>query len=206
MPTPIFPRCSRFLASWTFAASLCAVGGHAVAASPAPLPVVPVLDLQRYSGDWYEIARLPNWFQRKCVGEVRARYGQVSGGRVPVLNACRRADGEMIDAQGEARRVDRAGEPEAGQLEVRFAPAWLEWLPFVWGEYHVIALDPGYQVALVGTPGRDYLWLLSRQPTMADADVAAWLDKARALGFPTDKVVRTPQQPMTDASRPGTRP
>lgn len=169
-----------------------------VASTAAPLPVVSVLDLQRYSGDWYEIARLPNWFQRQCAGQVRARYGMAPSGLVSVLNQCRRADGSLISAQGEARRVPRPGQPEAGQLEVRFAPAWLGWLPLVWGDYHVIALDDAYRTALVGAPNRDYLWLLSRQPTMADAEVAAWLDKARALGFPTDRVVRTPATPAVD--------
>ncbi len=190
----------RFLAP--LALALCAAAS-AGAQTVGPLPVVPVLDLQRYSGDWYEIARLPNWFQRNCTGQVRARYGPANNGLVPVLNQCRRSDGTLIDASGEARRVPREGQPEAGQLEVRFAPAWLSWLPFVWGDYQVLALDPDYRVALVGAPGRDYLWLLSRQPTLSEADIALWLDKARALGFPTERVVRTPQLPAVDVTASG---
>ena len=82
-------------------------------------------------------------------------------------------------------------------------PAWLSWLPVVWGDYQVLALDPDYRIALVGAPGRDYLWLLSRQPTLSEADIALWLDKARALGFPTERVVRTPQLPAVDVTTSG---
>lgn len=173
------------------------------AQTTGPLPVVPALDLQRYSGDWYEIARLPNWFQRNCGGQVRARYGQAVDGEVPVLNQCRRADGTLIDAKGVARRVPRTDLPASGQLEVRFAPVWLAWLPVAWGDYQVLALDADYRISLVGAPGRDYLWLLARQPTLPEAEIALWLAKARALGFPTEQVVRTPQLPAVDAPTVG---
>lgn len=189
----------RFLAPMVLVLSAASVGAQ----TTGPLPVVPVLDLQRYSGDWYEIARLPNWFQRNCGGQVRARYGQAVDGEVPVLNQCRRADGTLIDAKGVARRVARTDLPASGQLEVRFAPAWLAWLPVAWGDYQVLALDADYRTSLVGAPGRDYLWLLARQPTLPEAEIAQWLAKARALGFPTEQVVRTPQLPAVDAPTVG---
>ena len=189
----------RFLAPLVLVLSASSVGAQ----TTGPLPVVPVLDLQRYSGDWYEIARLPNWFQRNCGGQVRARYGQAVAGEVPVLNQCRRADGTLIDAKGVARRVARVDLPASGQLEVRFAPAWLAWLPVAWGDYQVLALDADYRTSLVGAPGRDYLWLLARQPTLPEAEIAVWLAKARALGFPTEQVVRTPQLPAVDAPTVG---
>lgn len=193
------PSLMRLLASF----ALILGAANASAQTTGPLPVVPVLDLQRYSGDWYEIARLPNWFQRNCGGQVRARYGQAVDGEVPVLNQCRRADGTLIDAKGVARRVPRSDLPASGQLEVRFAPSWLAWLPVAWGDYQVLALDADYRTALVGAPGRDYLWLLARQPTLPEAEIALWLAKARALGFPTEQVVRTPQLPAVDATMAG---
>ena len=115
-------------------------------AAGASLPVVAHLDLQRYSGTWHEIARLPNSFQKKCVGgDVSADYTPLPSGEVSVLNSCRLADGSISQAQGLARRVPaREGEaPDVGRLQVRFAPSWLSWLPMVWGDYWVMGSGAG---------------------------------------------------------------
>ena len=109
----------------------------------------------------HEIARTPNWFQQKCASDTRAEYRPQSGSTVQVINRCRSADGTLTEAIGEARRV---GGPDSARLEVRFAPAWLSWLPFVWGDYWVIDLDPEYQLVAVSEPQREYLWVLARQP------------------------------------------
>jgi hypothetical protein len=79
--------------------------------------------------------------------------------------------------------VPVAGQPGAGRLEVRFAPAWLSWLPMVWGDYWILKLDRDYQVALVGTPDREYLWVLSRAPRLDDAALQAELDYAAQPGL-----------------------
>jgi len=152
--------------------------------------VAPV-DLQRYAGIWHEQARLPNRFQKPCAGPVTAQYTPQADGSVRVLNRCARADGNFDEAVGSARVVPVAGQPGAGRLEVRFAPAWLGWLPMVWGDYWILKLDRDYQVALVGTPNREYLWVLSRAPRLDDAALQAELDYARSLGFDADKVVPT---------------
>src|SRR4029078_10863291 len=104
--------------------------------TPAPVRTVPFVDLERYAGDWFEIARIENRFQRRCVGDVRASYSRRPDGRLDVVNRCRTADGE-IDAPGIARIVD---EQTFARLKVRFAPAWLSWLPLVWGDYWIIGL------------------------------------------------------------------
>ena len=161
-----------------------------------PLPVVPHLDLQRYSGRWYEIARLPNFFQRKCVGDVSADYGPLPNGQVSVVNRCRIEDGSFTQSGGVARRAVHPSEADdVGRLQVNFAPAWLGWLPMVWGDYWVMDLADDYSTALVGTPNRDYLWLLSRTPTMANEEVERWLGKAAALGFDKQAVERTTHRP-----------
>jgi apolipoprotein D and lipocalin family protein len=153
------------------------------------LPVVGHVDWSRYAGLWYEVARLPNSFQRKCVANVTADYSALANGNIQVTNRCER-DGHGIDAAiGEARQV--AG--DVGKLQVRFAPKWLAWVPAVWGDYWVIALDDDYRTALVGTPDRQYLWLLSRVPQRTSADIDEWLQKAAALGFDAQRVMRTPQ-------------
>ncbi|MET3383431.1 MULTISPECIES: lipocalin family protein [Variovorax] len=158
---------------------------------PAPLQVVAPVDLQRYAGIWHEQARLPNRFQKQCAGPVVAEYTPQPGGAVQVLNRCVREDGNFDEAVGAARVVPVAGQPGAGRLQVRFAPAWLGWLPMVWGDYWILKLDRDYQVSLVGTPDRQYLWVLSRAPRLDEAVLRAELDYARSLGFDTDKVVLT---------------
>jgi apolipoprotein D and lipocalin family protein len=163
------------------------------AAGPTPLRVVPQLDLARYAGTWYEIGRLPNRFQDKCAGEVVARYAPRPDGRVTVTNRCRTTAGETTVATGVARRVD--GQPPS-ILEVRFAPAF-SFLPAVWGDYQVIALGADYDHAVVGTPDRAFLWMLSRTPRMDPALYRRLLDEAKSQGFDVSKVVATRQQPGT---------
>ena len=157
----------------------------AAASAAQPVASVPELDLSRYAGQWHEIAHLPMFFQRQCVGDITARYSLDGPGSIGVLNACRTKDGSMDQSQGVARPVE--GHP--GRLEVRFAPDWLSWLPAVWADYWVIALDPDYQWAMVGEPGRDYLWILSRTPTIPDAVKQDYLNTARSLGFRVDELV-----------------
>ncbi|MDB5851187.1 MAG: hypothetical protein JWP29_4939 [Rhodoferax sp.] len=162
-----------------------------VRAASASLPVVQRLDLQRYSGIWFEQARLPNRFQRECAGNVVADYAVEQGGTLKVVNGCTDRQGGWSQVEGEGRRVPVVGAPQ-GQLEVRFAPRWLSWLSAVWGDYWVIGIDDGYRTALVGTPDREYLWLLSRAPVMPQDEVRQWLDRAAIAGFEVDKVVMTP--------------
>jgi len=144
-----------------------------------PVRSVPQLDIGRYAGQWHEIAHLPVSFQKKCVGDITATYALRADGRISVHNACRTSDGERIAAEGVARPVE--GEP--GQLQVRFVPDWLAWVPLVWADYWVIALDPDYQWAVVGDPDRKYLWILSRSPRMDAALFARLKAKAEAMGY-----------------------
>jgi apolipoprotein D and lipocalin family protein len=151
-------------------------------AADKPLDVVPSVDLQRYAGKWYEIARLPNWFQRSCAGDVTATYTLRPDGKITVMNECRTAEGKIKSAKGTAKLADRKG-PNT-KLSVSFF--W----PFS-GKYWIIDLDPDYKWALVGEPGRDYLWILSREPKMADDVYRSLLDKAAGKGFDTSRVIRT---------------
>ena len=157
--------------------------------TPSPVRTVPSVDLQRYVGDWFEIARFPNRFQRQCTGDVRARYTRRPDGRLDVVNRCRTAAGET-EARGVARIVD---EQAFAKLKVRFAPAWLSFLPPVWGDYWIIGLAPDYSWAVVGDPGRDYLWILARAPSLDDESAALARAAARNNGFEVERLVPTPQ-------------
>jgi apolipoprotein D and lipocalin family protein len=156
-----------------------------------PLRVVPSVDLERYAGTWYEIARLPNRFQKKCAGDVAATYTVRSDGGLDVLNRCRKADGQLTEAKGRARVADKRG-PNS-KLKVRFAPAFLSLLPFVWGDYQVIDLAPDYTYALVGEPGREYLWVLARTPRLDEEVYARALSRATAEGFDVSRLIKTEQ-------------
>ena len=157
--------------------------------------VVPDLDFQRYAGTWHEIARFPNRFQEKCVGNVTANYTLRPDGRIEVLNRCRRQDGSYISARGLARHVDR--QPRS-VLKVRFAPAFLSFLPQVWGDYQVVALAPDYSYAAVGSPNLKYLWILSRTPELPTATYNEVLAQLRAKGFDIDRLVRNKDIPSGD--------
>ena len=157
----------------------------AAASAVQPVASEPELDLSRYAGQWHEIAHLPMFFQRQCVSDITARYSLDGPGSIGVLNACRTKDGSMDESQGVARPVE--GHP--GRLEVRFAPDWLSWLPAVWADYWVIALDPDYQWAMVGEPGRDYLWILSREPSMDRALFEQLKAKAEGMGYDLSPLV-----------------
>ena len=162
-----------------------------VAADDGALELLDTLDLERYQGRWYEIALLPNRFQDQCVAETSAEYSLMDNGRVRVINRCRNAEGEFEQVVGEARRPD-SGQP--AKLEVRFAPKWLAWLPLVWGDYQVMALDADYRTALVGEPSREFLWVLAREPSISAERLDALLAEARRQGFDIDQVVPSRQQ------------
>ena len=156
-----------------------------------PLQIIERLDLQRYLGTWHEIARTPNWFQQRCAGESRAEYSLNPAGTLRVVNRCRLGDGSTNEAVGEARRV---GGADSAQLLVRFAPAWLSWLPMVWGDYWVIDLDPDYQLVAVSEPRREYLWVLARQPRVDEQAYQALLQRLQRQGFDLSKLQRSPQR------------
>jgi apolipoprotein D and lipocalin family protein len=179
----------RRAATFAIAAAAALQPGCANTEAP-PVRTVPFVDLDRYAGDWFEIARFPNRFQRQCVGDVRASYGRRADGRIDVVNRCRTAQGQT-EARGVARLVDEQGH---ARLKVRFAPSWLSWLPPVWGDYWIIGLAPDYSWAVVGDPGREYLWILARTPRLDAGSMAAARAAAQDNGFDVGQLVQTAQE------------
>jgi apolipoprotein D and lipocalin family protein len=157
----------------------------------AALATVPSVDLKRYSGKWFEIARYANRFQKQCVGNTTATYSIKTDGKIEVINECLKKNGEVESAKCEAKIVDKNTN---AKLEVRFAPAALSFLSAVWDDYWILELDDNYQYAVVGDPKRKYFWILSRAPEMNDATYQNILRRAEQLGFNPAKVIKTPQK------------
>jgi apolipoprotein D and lipocalin family protein len=149
-----------------------------------PLTTVPRVDLNRYLGQWYEIASYPAWFQKGCTGST-AEYRLMPGGRIRVVNRCFKnsLDGPLKTSKGKAEVVDTATN---AKLKV-----WFFW-PFK-GDYWIIDLDEDYQWAVVGVPSRKYLWVLSRTPTMDDAVFQGIRERLVKQGYDPDRLNLTPQ-------------
>ena len=161
------------------------------------LQAISTLDVPRYLGRWYEIAKFPNSFQKDCTSDTSANYVLRPDGQIEVQNQCRLADGRLKMAMGLARQL---GGPTSAKLEVRFAPAWLSFLPFVWGDYWVVDLDAGYELVAVSEPGRQYLWILSRTPVVDEARYKALLQRLIGMGLDVHKLEKSVQSPKPSTS------
>jgi apolipoprotein D and lipocalin family protein len=144
-----------------------------------PLEVVPHVDLKKYLGKWYEIAHLPARFQDGCM-DTTATYTLSDDGSISVLNECRRR-GKVKRAKGKAKVADTTS---GAKLKVTFF--W----PF-YGDYWIINLGTDYEYAVVGTPNRKYLWILSRTPQMDDSLFSQLIDSVRSKGFDVTKLIKT---------------
>ncbi len=161
-------------------------------AKEAPKEVRPVasVDLGRYAGKWFEIARFPNWFQKQCESDVMAEYHPLPGGQIEVRNECLKKDGKVESEIGVARIADATSN---AKLAVSFSPDWMYWMPMVWGDYWIIALSPDYSYAVVGVPSRKYLWVLSRTPSMSKEVYDDAVRRAASQGFDVKMLVKTIQ-------------
>jgi apolipoprotein D and lipocalin family protein len=177
------------------AASLisCANTSDIPPVSPA-LQSIASLEVKPYLGTWYQLALFPNRFQAQCISDTTASYSANADGTITVKNRCKTTKGTFDEALGQARAVGKLEGTRLApaQLEVRFAPAWLSWLPLVWGNYWVIDLagtpEQGYRYALISEPKREYLWVLSRTPKLSAEDDARIRATLTRLGFDLSKL------------------
>lgn len=146
---------------------------------------VPTLDLDRYLGRWYEICRLPLKYEDETATDITATYSLNENGKVRVDNRCFNAENEPTQALGEASPVDDTN----AKLKVSFLPKGLRWIPFTEGDYWVLKIDPDYQVSLVGTPDRKFLWVLARSPDLPQSTRDEYLDEARRQGFDLSQLI-----------------
>ena len=145
-----------------------------------PLTTVPHVDLTRYMGVWHEIARIDHSFQKGCINSS-ATYTMLPDGEVEVINRCvNEKDGRLREAKGRAWSVDTEGN---ARLKVSFF--W----PFR-GDYWIVDLGKEYEYSVVGSPNRQYLWILARQPVMDGSVYKGIIERLAIQGFAVDQLVR----------------
>ena len=151
-------------------------------------------------GTWYQVAWIPNRFQKQCVSDTAATYRDRGDGTVEVLNRCKLADGKSDSVLGIARPPAGVARIEGGQLkparlEVSFLPAWLRWTGIGWGAYWVVESPVDGRYVIVSEASREYLWVLARQPALTPADDAAIKARLQALGFDLGRAQAHPHSP-----------
>jgi len=154
-----------------------------------PLTTVEQVDLNKYVGLWYEIAKISNSFQDQCAYGTTAEYELLKDGSIKVINKCYDENGEPDIADGVANVVDKKTN---SKLEVSFV-SFLGIRPF-WGDYWIIGLDENYQWAVVGTPGRKYGWVLSRTPSLPDEIMQEIFSVLKEQNYNPDSFEISPQQ------------
>lgn len=150
---------------------------------PTDLKTVQKVDLQRYLGDWYEIARYEHKFQKDCKN-VKANYSLRDDKKIQVINSCTKmSTNEFKEAKAVAYSVDDTN----SKLKVSF------FRPF-YDDYWILDLDDDYKYAIIGTPTKEYLWILSREKTISDEVLNKLLEKITNMGFDKSKLIYTIQE------------
>ena len=147
------------------------------------------VDLDRFVGSWHEIASLPEKYDHNSVSDTRATFGRTDDG-LRLLSLSRRGNGSIKRSTGRAKLADDATQ---ARFKISYSPPALDFLPFVWSDYTIIDVADDYSTALVGTADRKHLWLLARQPFLAEHTRTDFLNKARAQGFDTSALRYTLQ-------------
>jgi len=136
------------------------------------------VNIKKYAGLWYEIAKIPNSFQDDCAGGTTAEYSLMDDGRIKVVNSCIEKDGEKNVAEGVAKITDKKNN---AKLEVSFFS--ILGIRPLWGDYWIIGLDPDYNYAVVGHPERKYGWILSRKPELSNDQLKEVYDILKRNGY-----------------------
>lgn len=145
-----------------------------------PLATVQKVDIKRYLGVWYEIARYEHFFEKGC-SDVNATYSLRDDAKISVLNSCNK-EGELTTAGGIVYNTDES----YAKLKVSF------FRPF-YGDYQILMLGENYEYAVIGEPSREYFWILSRTKKLDEKSTAFILTQMPALGYDADKLIWTPQ-------------
>lgn len=153
------------------------------------IDIVPInnFDSNRYLGDWYEIARLPNRFEKNCIAPINANYSvnPDNNMQIVVANKCNTKDNNLDIAIGIANFVESVN---VGKLKVTFLPKWLRWLPFGYGDYWILNTDYD-NISVIGSPDHKYLWVLARTENIDQVRLKQAIEVAKEQGFDTSKLI-----------------
>lgn len=164
------------------------IAGVVAKKTKKPLVTAPAVDLQRFSGTWFEIARMPEKWEKDCASDVTVTYEARSDGGLRVMHRCRRSDGSLKRTIGRAEVTD----PESNaKLRISYAPQLLDVLPFVWSNYFIVDVAADYSTAVIGTPDRAHLWLLARNAAVSEEVRSAFVAKALGQEFDTSQLIYT---------------
>jgi apolipoprotein D and lipocalin family protein len=177
---------------------LMAITFPIAALSAKPPSTVKELDLNKYQGLWYEVARLPNSFQDQCVGNVTAEYSLMKSGKIKVVNRCQEISGEIEVAEGRGRL---SGKKSKSKLDVTFAKILGKYIFAFGGNYWVMELDKNYQWSLVGSPDRKFAWILARKPELSSDEMEKLAGLLEKQGYNPCDLLTTPQEKGRGISR-----
>ena len=152
-------KANRLVAAALFGALMagCSSDPH------ASMSTVSNFEVERYLGQWHQVAAIPAWFQSDCVANTAADYAMGEDGLIEVVNSCETADGSRKKAEARARFLMG---PSDGRLEVTFVEVAGLWVWPAAGDYWIIGLDPEYRWAVVGQPSREFAWILARSRSL----------------------------------------
>ncbi|CAN5411659.1 lipocalin family protein [soil metagenome] len=165
------------------------VGSWSQASAGKEPQTVGSVDLQKYSGKWYEVASIPQSFQKQCVSNTTAEYASTENGLISVVNSCDTKTGERSIAEGRAKVEDTVSN---SKLKVTFVKIF-NWVFAFGGKYWILDVDANYSYALVGDPTRGYAWILSRTPNISGEQLSQFEKKFSEQGYDTCKILTSVQ-------------
>jgi len=169
--------------------SITPAQGQNMVESDNKVEVVDSVNIEKYCGLWYEIARIPNSFQDKCAGRVTAEYELREDGKLKVINKCVKKDGSINKVKGIAKVT---GEKSNAKLKISFVQ--LFGINLFWGDYWIIGLDKEYEWAIIGHPKRKYGWILSRESALSDSTMSRIDQILKNQGYDPDRFNKTNQR------------
>ena len=143
------------------------------------------IDIDKYMGDWHQVATTLPWFQKKCIKNTKANYERVRS-EIKVTNSCTKKDGTKNIAHGRARLNNKFN--EASKLQVTFVKIFRKWFWLFGGDYWIMDIDKEYSYSVVGDPKRKYFWILSRKPLMSLPMFQKLEKRIRNQGYDTCKI------------------
>ncbi len=150
------------------------------------LQTVSAVDIKRYMGTWFEIARTPNMYQKNCVGEVKATYTLLANNQVGGLNVCRKANGELYKIS----TIGQIQDTTNSKISFKITSSWLRFIPMIRADYWIIDLADDYSYAAIATPDAKNLWIVARQPTLAESSYQQIVQRVAKLGLKTEQLVK----------------